>query len=124
MQPTGEPVWDLIGGLKDLFLEGDTEIVGEILELYLSDSAALLAEILVAREQGQFDQMAALLHKMKGSALQAGALRLAAQVKAAELAARAGDFTAPAYGAAMASLRAEWELGAALIRIWLSQNPH
>ena len=46
MQPTGEPVWDLSGGLKDLFVEGDTEIVAEILELYLSDSAALLDDIL------------------------------------------------------------------------------
>jgi HPt (histidine-containing phosphotransfer) domain-containing protein len=124
MQSESEPVWALEGGLNDLLADDGEAIVVEILELYLADSAVLLDGILAAYARGERAPMPALLHRLKGSALQAGAARLGARVRAAESAAKAGDFTSPAYVAPMDALRGEWALGAAEIRAWLANHSH
>ncbi len=116
---TPEAVWELPEGLREAFAEDAKEIVDEILAIFLQDSEPLIGEILAAHAAMEREALSRLLHRLKGSAAQVGALRLANLCLRAEFALHDAGVTAPALGEWLEAMGGEWRLAADSIRQWL-----
>ena len=68
----------------------------ELLELYLDDVASQMPRMLAEIERGETESVALSAHRLKGSSLAVGALRVGAVASELELRARAGDGAAAA----------------------------
>jgi HPt (histidine-containing phosphotransfer) domain-containing protein len=115
--------WELPEGLRETFAEDERDLVDEILTLYLQDAEPLIGEILSAHASGDGLALSRLLHRLKGSSGQVGAMRLSSLCLRAESALSDAGVAAPALGECLAAMDEEWKRAAADIREWLSQSP-
>ncbi len=65
--------WVLPEGLRQLVMLGDEETVAEIIEVFLSDTAARLELLQGAMERQRREEIRAQAHAIKGGAVQVGA---------------------------------------------------
>ena len=114
-----QAVWELPEGLREALDADAKEIVDEILELYLQDSEPLTGEILAAHAAQDGDALGRLLHRLKGSSAQVGALRLSSVCLRAETALLASGPAASSLGACLGQMAEAWEQAAVVIRQWL-----
>ena len=77
--------WVLPEELRYLALSGDTQVVGELIALFKKDVAARLQLLREAVMTDDLATGAAQAHSIKGSAVQMGALQLAATCRHMEL---------------------------------------
>jgi HPt (histidine-containing phosphotransfer) domain-containing protein len=112
-------VWELPEGLREALDADAKEVVDEILELYLQDSEPLAGELLSAHAAGDSEALGRLLHRLKGSSAQVGALRLSSLCREAESALLASGPAAATLEACLGQMGGEWERAAAAIRQWL-----
>ena len=116
-----EPAWELPEGLRAA-LSGDArEVLHEILASFLQDSEKLIAEITSAYAAGDSNALSRLLHRLKGSSSQIGALRLSSLCRRAEAAMHESGLAAPALADLVGALGAELQRVAAALRPWLSR---
>ncbi len=83
---------DILQGLRELG-EGDQDFLGELIDIYLEDSARLMARIEEAIRQGNADQVREAAHTLKGSSGNLGAVAFSKVCLEMEMAGRAGDLT-------------------------------
>ena len=114
-----QAVWELPEGLREALDADAKDIVDEILELYLQDSEPLTGEILAAHAAQDGDALGRLLHRLKGSSAQVGALRLSSVCLRAETALLASGPAASSLGACLGQMAEAWEQAAVVIRQWL-----
>jgi PAS domain S-box-containing protein len=112
-------VWELPEGLREALDADAKEVVDEILALYLQDSEPLAGEIVSANAAGDREAVGRLLHRLKGSSAQVGALRLSSLCREAESALLASGPAASSLEACLGQMGGEWERAAAAIRQWL-----
>jgi HPt (histidine-containing phosphotransfer) domain-containing protein len=77
--------WVLPAELRHLALSGDTQAVGQLIALFKEDVAARLQVLRQAVITGDLAAGGAQAHSIQGSALQMGALQLAATCRHIEL---------------------------------------
>jgi HPt (histidine-containing phosphotransfer) domain-containing protein len=118
-----ETPWELPGGLREAFADDARDVVEEILALYLQDSEPLIGAILAAHASGDAQSLSLLLHGLKGSSAQVGAMRLSRLCLYAESVLRESGVTASALGECLGGLDDEWKRAASAIREWLDQDP-
>ncbi len=108
---------DVLASLRELQGEGETDLVGELVELFIEDTPARIAELCQAVARGALEATALAAHSCKGSSANVGANALAAACGALEAAARTGTTAslAPlfvvvedALGQTIRALREEW----------------
>lgn len=114
-----ETAWGLPDDLCEAFSEDAKSAVDEILVLFLRDSERLLREMLAARSSKDADALGRLLHRLKGSSAQIGALRLSSLCREAEGALRESGPGAPSLAAYLGELIEEWKRAAIAMRNWL-----
>ena len=73
-------------------LEGDTELWGEIRDIWLEDIDALIQAVVKARESQSADGLRRAAHALKGASANVGATRVAAISKRIELLALAANW--------------------------------
>jgi PAS domain S-box-containing protein len=117
-----QAVWELPEGLREALDADAKEVVVEILELYLQDSKPLVGEILSAHAAEDGEALGRLLHRLKGSAAQVGALRLSSLCSHAESALLASGPAASSVEACLGQMGGEWERAAIAIRQWLGPS--
>jgi HPt (histidine-containing phosphotransfer) domain-containing protein len=117
-----EAPWELPEGLREAFADDARDVVDEILALYLQDSEPLIGAILAAHASRDGEALSRLLHRLKGSSSQVGAMRLSSLCLCAESALCDSGVSAPALAECLGSLDDEWPRAAGAIREWLSQN--
>jgi HPt (histidine-containing phosphotransfer) domain-containing protein len=72
-------------------LDGDEELAGEILALFIEDAPLQLSELDSALTAHSLEQVARVAHTIKGAAANIGGLRVEQAARALEAAARAGS---------------------------------
>lgn len=88
---------DVLARLKEIGLDDDPALFSETVELFVSDSAAVLAQIEKAFASGDALAIERGAHRLKGAALNLGVTSIAAPSKALEDEARRHGFaSAPA----------------------------
>lgn len=113
------PVLDqeVIASLRELQAEGEPDLIGELVELFVEDMPARIAELRQALRTGDLPAVASAAHSCKGSSSNLGANALAAACDALEKAAKARTAAnlAPllaeveaAFDQAVRALREEW----------------
>ncbi len=121
-----EAAWELPEGLREALADdaaGDAKaVVVEILTIFLQDSEPLIGEILSAHAAADRQALERLLHRLKGSSAQVGALRLSSLCLRAELALRDAGIAAPSLGEYLGALGVEWKLASGAISRWLSPD--
>jgi HPt (histidine-containing phosphotransfer) domain-containing protein len=117
-----EAPWELPEGLREAFADDARDVVDEILALYLQDSEPLIGAILAAHASGDGEALSRLLHRLKGSSSQVGAMRLSTLCLRAESALCDSGVSAPALAECLGSIDDEWPRAAGAIREWLGQN--
>jgi HPt (histidine-containing phosphotransfer) domain-containing protein len=70
-------VWSLPDELLQLARDGAADLVADVIAVYLADSATRLANLAQAVEAGNWKQIRAEGHALKGSSLQVGAEAMA-----------------------------------------------
>jgi PAS domain S-box-containing protein len=115
-------VWELPEGLREVLDADAKEIIHEILDLYLQDSEPLTGEILAAHAAQDGDALGRLLHRLKGSSAQVGALRLSSLCLQAESELLASGPAASSLGACLGQMAEAWEQAAIAIRQWLGPS--
>src|SRR5690606_35749966 len=83
-----------LDGIRALQREGAPSIVARVVELYLADSARLLATLRQAAEAADAEGLRRAAHTLKSSSANVGALQLAAHCGTLEAAARQGTLAA------------------------------
>jgi HPt (histidine-containing phosphotransfer) domain-containing protein len=81
----------IINGLKELREPGQPDPLAELIQLFLRDARPRLDRMEAAANTGDWPQLAAVTHALKGSASNLGARRLAALCATLEKRAKAGD---------------------------------
>jgi len=81
--------WSLPEALQQLAIDGEREIVAEVLTLFQSDTESRLQELRGAVESGDRKRVRAQAHSLKGSAVQVGANSLAEACREMEMTAEA-----------------------------------
>lgn len=114
-----ETAWELPEGLREAFSADAKSVVDEILMLYLQDSEPLVGDILAAHSSMDADALGRLLHRLKGSSAQIGALRLSSLCCEAEDALRESGPGTPSLAAYLREMGEEWNRAATAIRNWL-----
>ena len=105
----------LTGLLCDLGEAGVT-VLDQVLTVFLTDTPVSLNELKQALPAGDFDRMARIAHRLKGSSGQIGAARLAQQALAIETMVSTRD--APGLSRLVAELDAEWAATAHELESW------
>ena len=77
--------WSLPEALQQLAVDGEREIVAEVLTLFQSDTESRLVELRQAVALGDRKRVRAQAHSLKGSAVQVGANSLADACREMEL---------------------------------------
>ena len=114
-------VWELPEGLRELLdADTDTDVVREILALFLADSAPLVNDIRAAHAAQHGEALRRLLHRFKGSASQVGALRLTGLCRSAEAALSEAGPASLSLQSCLLGIDAEWQRAAEAIRQWLN----
>lgn len=87
----GEPVidQDAFSVLESLADEDDPDLVKEIIELFLEDSAMRMSQIEVGHQDGQADSIRAAAHALKSASANVGALSFSSTCASLESAASA-----------------------------------
>lgn len=80
-----EVEWSLPEALQQLAMEGEREIVAEVLTLFQSDTETRLQELRASAESGDRQRVRAQAHSLKGSAVQVGANWMAEACREMEL---------------------------------------
>jgi HPt (histidine-containing phosphotransfer) domain-containing protein len=75
----------MISDLRGLQMEGQTNLIGDLLDLLLSVAPPLLVKIRLAAAQGDHETLYRSAHSLKGSSASVGAVALAARLKEVEL---------------------------------------
>lgn len=114
-----EMAWELPEGLREAFGADAKSVVDEILLLYLQDSEPLVGDILAAQASKDTEALERLLHRLKGSSAQIGALRLSSLCREAEDALRGSGPGAPLLTSYLGELGEEWKRASSAIRNWL-----
>ncbi len=85
------PAWQISNVLAELEHAGDTDVVRELIEAFVQDSAARLEKIKRAAASGDLGVLAAACHALKGSALVMSADRVSQLTAGIEACAAAGE---------------------------------
>lgn len=101
-------------------VEGDRAFVVDLIETYLADGAAHVAEIESALATADATALVRPAHTLKSSSATVGAAHLAATARRIELAGRSGALEE--LGDDAASLRATWDRAATALRAWISDR--
>jgi HPt (histidine-containing phosphotransfer) domain-containing protein len=99
---------------------GDSAFVTELIEAYLGDAPAQIAQIHAGVEAGDPASVVRPAHTLKSSSATVGAQRLAATARRLELASR-NDELAGATDA-LDSLDAEWQATEVALRAWMASK--
>jgi len=78
-------VWVIPDALRELAQCGDTEILGELIAIFCSDTAARMGALNRAVADGDTAAMRAQAHAIKGGAIQVGAIGMGQLCKEIEL---------------------------------------
>lgn len=97
---------------------GGTDLVAELVELFVGDVPPRLDTLAGAIANGDAEALVRAAHSLKGSAATMGAVGMAELCRRMEMQGRAGD-VAPA-GALLVSLREEFERASRALNDWLS----
>lgn len=81
---------DVLASLRELQGEGEPDLVGELVELFIEDTPARIADLRQAVARGDLEATALAAHSCKGSSANLGATALAGACGALEAAARLG----------------------------------
>lgn len=76
---------EVFENLRDLETEGEPSIIGELIDMFIEDSHALLAAMNAAAEAGKAEQLRESAHRLKGASKQLGATRMVALCQEIEL---------------------------------------
>lgn len=100
---TDAPVLDVsvIETIRSLGMPGEPDVFAEIVQLFLADVPAQLSSLTTAIAAGDAGAAWPIAHRLRGSALEVGAIRMAPVCGAIELAARAGSLEHAAGDAAL-----------------------
>lgn len=99
-------------------VEGDRGFVVDLIETYLADGEAHVADVEVAIAAGDLAGLVRPAHTLKSSSATVGAEHVAALARSLEVAGRAGA-TDEARSAHAVALRAAWEAAATALRAWI-----
>jgi HPt (histidine-containing phosphotransfer) domain-containing protein len=93
MITTGLSVLDpsVIEAIRSLGAPGEPDVFAEVAGLFLSEVPAQLSALHAAIAEGSAESVSQIAHRLRGSALEIGALRMAPVCGAIEYAARAGS---------------------------------
>jgi len=83
--------WNQLRGLTELQVDGDPDIVGQVIEMFREDGPARLARARHALEHGDGTALRLEAHSLRGTAGLIGATALRSAATAVERAAEAGD---------------------------------
>ncbi len=82
----------IIDGLRELQMDGEMDLIAELVRLYLADAPRLVNDVMVAAEARDAEGLGRAAHALKGSSANLGAKGLAVACDGLEKQARAGDF--------------------------------
>ena len=103
-------------------VEGDSAFVVELVEAYLTDGAAHVADVVTALEAVDAAALVRPAHTLKSSSATVGAMRLAGMARELEMDGRAGTLEAASAGERAASVRAAWEEASVALRAWIAEE--
>ncbi|WP_139556886.1 ATP-binding protein [Methylotetracoccus oryzae] len=106
----------VLSGLLDDLGESGAVVLDQVLTVFLTDTPVSLRELKQALPAGDFERLARLAHRLKGSSSQIGAIRLAELALAIETMALARDGSG--LSRLVAELDAEWPATAQELENW------
>jgi HPt (histidine-containing phosphotransfer) domain-containing protein len=121
VQQPDQPILDE-SALVDLAssVGGDMAFVTELIEAYLGDAPAQIAQIHAGVEAGDPASVVRPAHTLKSSSATVGAQRLAATARRLELASRNDELDGATD--ALDSLDAEWQATEVALRAWMASK--
>ena len=81
----------VIESLRSLAMPGEPDILADVVQLFLADSPVMLASLSAAMEAGDGEAVSSIAHRLRGSALELGAIRMVPLCAEIELAAHSGS---------------------------------
>jgi HPt (histidine-containing phosphotransfer) domain-containing protein len=103
-------------------VEGDRAFVVDLVETYLSDGEAHVADVEAAMAASDAAALVRPAHTLKSSSATVGAERLAGLARGLEMAARSGSLDAAA-GEQVERLGDAWREAAQALRAWIGREP-
>jgi HPt (histidine-containing phosphotransfer) domain-containing protein len=102
-------------------VQGDRAFVVDLVETYLSDGEAHVADVEAAMAAADASALVRPAHTLKSSSATVGAEQLAGLARGLEMAGRSGSLDAAA-GEQVASLREAWREAAQALRAWIGHE--